>query len=168
MKKRLVQELRFLTENSSCICLWMVLAAFGGCLIWVHGSMASWVFRSCRMPAGTPSFTVFFLLWLLLYCLHGAGVGISILIPCRNYKIQLRCLAVSLLSYLLTLAWYPLFFSVLHSMMAFLVLFAACILQSAACLSLVRNCRIILLLYFLTSLLEMYFLYVTIAFGLAN
>jgi len=168
MKKQLHHEIQCLTVNSSFIGLWAVLAAFGGCLMWVHGSMAPWIFRTHRMPAGTPAFTVFFLLWLLLYGLQGTCMGVTVLYVKRQYHLSIQCLFGNVLIYILLLAWYPLFFSVLHCIMAVISLGCSVILQTFFLKKYLHYSKVSFFLCFLTILLEIYFLYVTIAFELAN
>ena len=165
MKKRIQREIQLLVEKKSLVILWGILAAAGGILLWVHGSMAPWIFRVCRKPAGVPCFTVFFLFWLVLYSLHGIGWGLESLLNCQGFRRNYVVALAEIVSYILVLAWYPLFFSVLHSFLASLVLICALILDTIVFLHKRRCSSILWLAYFFTALLEIYFLYVTIAFS---
>lgn len=168
MKKRLQKELHILAASSSRIFLLTILAVFGGILLWVHGSMAPLVFRSCRMPPAVPGFTLCFLMWLVVYALAGCELGIQLLPVYFHGREGLRECLMCLLAYMLTLAWYPLFFSVLHTFLSALLLGVAVFLHFWLCFCSGRRGRILVLPYFLSCLLEIYFLCVTISFMLLN
>jgi len=157
--------MRLLAEKKSLLILWAFLTAAGGILMWVKGSMAPWLFRSCQMPAGTPGFTAFFLLWILLYGLYGVEGGMTCLFLGSAGLADLLASLAGCLSYILLLSWYPLFFSILHGILAALVLFFASILHTVAFLRFRFSSCILWTVHFFASLLELYFLYVTIAFA---
>lgn len=168
MKKQLRRELHMLSRNTSRICLWTVLAVFGGILLWVHGSAAPWVFRACRIPSAVPGITVCFLLWLAGYALSGCELGVQLLPMYFRGREGLLESLLCLGAYMLTLAWYPLFFSVLHAFLSALLLSGAVILHILLCFRSVRCVRLLALPYFISCLLEIYFLCVTISFVLLN
>jgi len=168
MKKRLRKELLLLSRNTARICLWTVLAAFGGILLWVHGSTAPWIFRSCRLPPFAPGFTVCFLLWLAGYAVSGVELGIQLLPAYFRVREGLRESLLCLFAYILTLAWYPLFFSVQHVFLGAVVLTGAIILHGFLGFCSVHSRRLLTLPYFVSCMLEIYFLCVTISFMLLN
>jgi len=171
MRKQIRRELIVLAEHSSLISLCAVLAAFGGILMWVHGSMAVWVFRALKMPSFVPGFTVFFLLWLLLYGLYGAVTAMLIMnhtVPWKTTGSALKAVAGSIMVYVVLLAWYPLFFSVIHSLLAIPVLLAAAVLRNLICIKHSRCFLLLIPVSIFAGLLEIYFLCVTISFVLAN
>ena len=94
-----------LSRSSSRICLWMLLTAFGGILLWIHGSAAPWVFRSCKMPAFAPGLTFCFLLWLVGYALSGCELGLQLLPVYFRGREGMRESLLCLSAYMLTLAW---------------------------------------------------------------
>ena len=168
MKKQLQREWHMLCSNSSHICLWGVLTAFGGILLWVHGSAAPWVFRACLLPPAAPGFTLCFLLWTVGYAVSGCELGIQLLpVYFRSRKGLLESL-LCLFAYLLTLAWYPLFFSVLHVFLSVLLLAGAILLHGCLGIRAFLGTRLLTLPYFISCLLEIYFLCVTISFMLLN
>ncbi len=164
MKRRYKRECSYLASHNSRIGVIAVLVAFCGILMWVHGSMAPWLYQTVSEVPGTPNFTVFFLLWLLLYGCLGFLIAVYMLPAVFHSKPGLFCWAVTTLIYILLLAWYPLFFSGLHIFLACSVLFTACILQVFSLRYSLPLIRIMLPVQFLTILLEIYFLYVTISF----
>ena len=168
MKKQLQRELHILSCGISRICLWTILAAFGGILLWVHGGAAPWVFRSCRMPSAVPGLTGCFLIWLAEYALAGCELGIQLLPVYFRRREGLRESLLCLFAYMLALAWYPLFFSVVHAFLSALLLAGVILLHIFLCVQAVRGGRILALPYFISCLLEIYFLSVTISFMLVN
>ena len=168
MRRQIQGEWNFLMKNNSRICVCAVLTAFCGILMWVHGSMAPWIYRYVAEVPFTPVFTVFFLAWLLLYGLTGFIMGIFLLPVCFRSQQGLRCSVLCGLSFILMLAWYPLFFSVLHGFLAFLTLFCAFLINICLTVCTSRYLKIVTPFCIFTALLEIYFLYVTIAFILLN
>ncbi len=166
--KKLGRELQILGREKGRICLWTVLGAFGGILLWVHGSSAPWVFRAGLMPQGVPGFTLFFLLWVTAYALAGCELGIQLLPVCFRCRTGLRESLFCVLAYTLALAWYPLFFSVLHGFLSILVLTAAILLHFLLLIGSFRRFFAASVPYFFSCLLEIYFLCVTIEFLLVN
>lgn len=166
MRKRICREWELLSGRISLLCLCIFLTAFGGILMWVHGGLAAWVYKALPENLPLPGFSFFFLLWLMLYGLLGAMLFLTVLPVNREYP--LRGCALCLLSYIFILAWYPLFFSVLHGFLALLSLLCAWALHCFWGRLYWKQCVLARLLIFFTSLLEIYFLCVTISFLLAK
>ncbi|MBQ8400918.1 MAG: hypothetical protein IJX14_03220 [Clostridia bacterium] len=168
MKKQLRKEWLLLSGHTSRIILLISLALLGGILLWVHGTMAPWVFHTTVMPSFAPGFTICFLLWLIVYGLAGLETGILLTPAIFCSREGLRVSAMSGFAYFLTLAWYPLFFSVMHVFLSILALLAALGVHIILLFAFLRRIKLLAGAYFLSSLLESYFLCVTIAFMLLN
>lgn len=166
-KKQWQREGKLLCRYGSRICFWIVFAAFGGILLWVHGS-AALVYHAGLLPSCVPTLTICFLLWLLAYALSGCTLGFLLLPPCFHTSTGRREGMLCLLIYLLQLIWYPLFFSMLHPFLCILSLGTAVILQIWLLICSIRRFSLIMIAQFLSCLLEIYFLYVTFAVLLVN
>lgn len=156
------REWKLLCRYGSRICFWIVFAAFGGILLWVHGN-AALVYQTGLLPTGVPALIVCFLLWLLAYALCGCTLGFLLLPPCFRTDTGRREGMLCLFIYLLQLLWYPLFFSMLHPFLCIFSLGAAVLLQIWMLVCSVRRFSLIMIAQFLSCLLEIYFLYVTFA-----
>lgn len=168
MKKQWQREWKLLTRHTSRICFWIVFATCGGILLWVHGCSAPLAYRAGVLPSFVPCFTLCFLLWLLMYALSGCEIGV-LLLP-TNFRLPTgrREALICLLTYLLTLSWYPLFFSLLHTFLCTILLSAAVLLHIWLFIHAVRRFSIVMIPQFFSCLLEMYFLCVTFAALLVN
>lgn len=162
MEKQWKREWKLVIHSFSHICFWTVFTAFGGILLWVHGS-AALVYRTGLLPDCMPSFLVCFLLWLVVYALAGCELGFLLLPTCFRAHVGKQEGLLCLLIYLLTLIWYPLFFSLLHRLLCTLTLGMAVLLQFWLLFCAIRRCSVITLPHFLSCLLEIYFLCVTFA-----
>jgi len=160
--------MRFLGRHTSRLCVCAVLAMFGGILLWVQGSAAPWVYRSTCMPAFAPGFTLCFLLWLVVYGLAGLGLGILLLPPCFREAGGLRYSALCLLAYMMTLAWYPLFFSFWHSLLAAAVLGCGVVIHMYLLWKLGRRWMLAVPIFGILSVMEVYFVIMTVAYVLIN
>lgn len=94
------------------------VTAFCGILLWVNGVAAPIVFRIAVIPCAVLGLTGHFVLWLILYGLFGWLLGMLLTTP------GISCVEPSLtvIAYTLCLAWYPVFFSLLHTAFALLLL----------------------------------------------
>ncbi len=152
--------------------IWVGITAVGGILLWVNGVMGPIRYRTMTHIPGLPSFTVFFLLWLLLYGLCGLILGMSFLTcvnTCDRGRGQGRLgngVWCSLMAYLFLLAWYPLFFSMFHGFLSALVLLAAVGCHVVVLWRLGRHLLLAFPLACFTIIGEIYFLYVTISSNL--
>jgi len=124
--------------------------------------MAPWVFKLGALPSYTPGLTVSFLLWLIVYALYGFVWGILLLQGAYcSEKIGKKTVCV-FLSYVCALVWYPLFFSVLHSILAALFLLAAIFLQMVLLYLSFRRFLTLMPFVLLSAGIESYYLVITI------
>lgn len=168
MDRQWKREMHALTHATSQICFWTVLGAFGGILLWVHGCGAALVYRTGVLPDFVPGHTLCFLLWLLVYALAGCEMGILFLPMYFRCRGGLRDCLFCVLAYMLTLAWYPLFFSLLHTFLCAGLLLTAIFLHICLFVRALRRFSPVMVPYFISCLLESYFLCVTIAFGIVE
>lgn len=168
MKKQWQREWKMLPRYTSRICFWTVFTAFGGILLWVHGSSAALVYRAGILPSFVPCFTLCFLLWLLAYALTGCALGILLLPASFRIPMGRKESLVCLLTYLLMLSWYPLFFSLLHPFLCTMLLLTAVLLNSWLFVRAVKRLSVVMIPQFFSCLLEIYFLCVTFAVLLVN
>ncbi|MBQ7921109.1 MAG: hypothetical protein IJ325_00835 [Clostridia bacterium] len=142
--------------------------AFGGVLLWVNGSAAPVVFRVTNIPTILPGITICFLLWLLIYGLAGLKIGYSLISTVINKCGLLQTVTKEILAYILLLAWYPLFFSVVHAFFAAVVLCTAIGIQLWSFLTGRRGYFICLPITILQIVLEIYFVLITVTYILIN
>ena len=168
MFRRFRRELGIFRRYPGVLAAAAFLGAFGGILLWVNGTAAPLVYRMTNMPKAAPGFTLCFLLWLAVYGLAGFQIGCALVPPLLKKCGTLRYAAVSVIVYTLLLAWYPLFFSIVHGVFACIVLLLSIGLQLYFFFALaIRVCTLILpacLLLFL----EGYFFVITFLYILAN
>lgn len=162
MGKQWKREWKLVSRSVSHICFWTVFTAFGGILLWVHGS-AALVYRTGLLPSCMPNFTLCFLLWLVVYALAGCELGFLLLPACFHTFGGRREGLICLFIYILTLTWYPLFFSLFHGFLCTLSICMVVLLHFWLFVRSVCRCSIVMLPHFLSCLLEIYFLYVTFA-----
>jgi len=144
------------------------LTAFGGILLWVNGSAAPIVFRATAMPSCAPGFTFCFIIWLIIYALSGLKIGCTI-IPTVIYRCScFQNITGECLSFILLLAWYPLFFSVVHAFFAAFVLFIYSVLQIVMLFAHSRKFLISLPLTILLVSASLYFLLITVIHAAIN
>jgi len=168
MLQRIRCELRVFKQYPGVLAGIAFLSTFGGILLWVNGTTAPLIFRITNIPSFAPGFTVTFLLWLLLYALAGLQFGCILVYPMfgKCYPFKNACLAV--LVYTLLMAWYPLFFSVVHVFFAAAVLVLAICLQIYMSILLYGRVFIIFLLAILQIFVEMYFVFISVAYMFLN
>ena len=168
MIQRAKKEWCILKEYMSVLIFMTVLFVLGGILLWVHGSAAPWVFRNTRLPSFAPGFTISFFLWIILYALSGMLTGVTLLSPMlekgKNWYVPL----LGILGYIFLLAWYPLFFSVLHTGLALVVLAAAVGIHVTLLVQWHRYSGITWLLSVGQILLEGYLVFCTFMYILLN
>ena len=157
----LQKYIRFIVGISFC-------TTFGGVLLWVNGSAAPIVFRATNIPTMAPGFTVFFLLWLVLYALTGMKIGCTFLLASIFRYKSLLYTTGECIAYILLLAWYPLFFSVVHCFFSIVVLSISAVLQICLLFSRCRKFYICIPITLLQILMEVYFILISISYMLIN
>ena len=163
--------MEFLLSNISIILLFSFLYALGGVLLWVNGGSTWFIVQSYQFHSNAISLSGAFVLSLVIYALIGAVVSMVFkLNKCsmsgKNSSMTALILAMSM--YILSLAWYAVFFCTRLSVFSSILL-AIAILVGAA-LFVVTLKRMILLSFgiILLEVCEIYFLYVNICFYLSN
>ncbi len=171
MFKRLRRESAFLLSNLSFIFLFAFLCALGGVLLWVNGGGTWFVVQSYQFHNTSTSLSGAFVLCLVIYALIGAVVSVIIKMNGCIRGAQnntLIAVALSMAMYILSLAWYAVFFCTRLSVFSSILLLIV-VLIGVALLVVVRKTLILLCVgIILIELCEIYFLYVNISFYMLN
>lgn len=111
--RRLKFEIKAIGENIPLVGLSAFLCCICGILLWVSGGSTWFALRVGVGKEFTLSLTGAFLLWLLCYGLVGIMLAL-IVVACRSRvvgeKRAVKAFALCMLSYLLMLSWYAVFF----------------------------------------------------------
>lgn len=168
MFKRIRRESAFLLSNLSFIFLFSFLCALGGVLLWVNGGSTWFVMQSYQLHNNSIGLSGAFVLCLVIYALIGAVVSVIIKMNgCRGGKNNtLAAVVLSMAMYILSLAWYAVFFCTRLSIFSSILLFIA-ILIGGGLFVITRKSLILLSVGIIViELCEIYFLYVNISFYL--
>lgn len=124
--------------------------------------------RYAKLPSFSLSLTLTYILWLCVYGLLGAGIALTVLLRHIARKPDLLLLICSLLTYILSLFWHPLFYSAQFVFAAMLVLFFAMVSNVVALIKSFRKSLRLTAISFIALLIQIYFLCFTFNFSLLN
>ena len=164
MGRKRAREYRSCREHIPLYAALAFVTAFCGILLWVNGAAAPIVFRTAVIPCAILGLTGHFVLWLLLYGLFGWLLGMLLASP------GITCAEPSLavIAYTLCLAWYPVFFSLLHTAFALLLLLLALAVSVILWLRCLRRTVLCTLCALPVLALEIWFLVWTVLFLIRN
>ena len=171
MLKRIRREISFILSNFSVIVLFSFLTSLGGVLLWVNGGSTWFIMQSYKFENIKISLTGAFVLSLSLYALMGAVMGVilkSNTCGCGGKNKSVVAFSVTMAMYILSLAWYAVFFCTRLSLFSAVLLTIVLILGSVLFFAVRKTMILLSLLVVSVELCEIYFLYVNISFYLLN
>ena len=171
MFKRIRREAGFLLSNISIIFLFSFLYALGGVLLWINGGSTWFAVQSYQSHNTSISLSGAFVLCLIIYALIGAVVSIILKVNgcmCSGKSNTLTAIILAMAMYILSLAWYAVFFCTRLSVFSSILLAIAIILGATLFFVTLKRMFFLSLGIVLVELLQIYFLYVNISFYLSN
>ncbi len=170
LRKKIRREASFVVSNLPLIGVFAFLSSIGGVLLWVNGGSAWYIMQSMRNRESL-SLGGAFILWLFVYALIGAVMAIifkagkSCSTPSKSQFIAF-CLISAV--YILTLAWYAVFFCT-RLMLFSAILLMISIFLCAVVFIIMRKALLLLNLFIvLIESAQIYFLYLNISIYLSN
>ncbi len=120
--KKFREETSFFLRRFGWIIGVAFVFAFLGTLVWINGRGAWFMMHFGRLPAGMPSLSLAYTLWLMVYGLYGVSAALFFctVVP-RGFR-SLTDFVLLLAAYLLSLLWQVLLYSAWLPLPAFLVL----------------------------------------------
>ncbi len=148
-------ECRFFCGHIPVLAGSAFLCAVGGVLVWINGGSGCYLFAACRSSSQTLSLTAVFLMWLCVYALTGAVIG---MIGLLLREVGLLPFALAATSYLLGILWYALFFCTRLSFFAAVLLIGAVALNIIIMLKYGRCSRLMDIILVLITAAEVFFI----------
>lgn len=144
------------------------IGAFAGTLLWINGRGAWFVMRYSHLPSFALSLSLTYILWLLAYGLLGAAVPLTVIMEKHHRRNCLPAVAILLISYVLVLLWYPLFYSAQFVLAALFVLFLAAAAIVVFFFKAIRKSLWLTMISIAVLLIQIYFICFTLSFFLLN
>lgn len=163
MLRRLKNELSFIGRNIGLIGFSAFVCCFFGILLWVNGSNMWYIIRSSVLSERLPAVSVVFMVWLTVYGL--SGMVIAFVYLHQKYgmtKCSLCPFVLSWLAYILSLAWYAVFFCTHLTLFASVLLILAILADISLVLLIRKGLLIFHISVILTGAVQVYFLFINI------
>ncbi len=127
--KRLKREFAYIGCHLPMIGVWVFLCCIGGILLWVNGDNHWYAAMTLSHPGRMLPISTVFILWLFVYGLTGAFLGLILLTGgerCVGEGRVLCAFSCATTGYLLMLVWYALFFCTRLTWFASVILLFSC------------------------------------------
>ncbi len=168
---KIKRELCFIAENYKFIVLSSFVTTLGGVILWVSGNPTLYLARAAHTGGYTPSVASLFISWIAIYALFGFLISMGILsdqCSCvlREKSRGIKNSVILGAAYLLSLAWYVVFFESNLLTFATVLLIATVILTLISAFSMRRTFLILTAAFVLTVAALIRFIFFGFSFRL--
>jgi hypothetical protein len=158
---RIKYEIKLIGENIPLIGLSAFLCVIGGILLWVSGGSSWFALRIGISHGFTLSLAGAFVLWTITYGLVGAVLSLITIICRAGILCDKRCIivfGVVMISYLLMLSWYAIFFCTRLTVFPLILLLCSVLLICVELIIMWRTLRILLVINLIIEAIQVYFI----------
>jgi len=159
--RRLKCEMKIIGENIPLVGLSAFLCCVGGILLWVSGGSSWFIMRVGVGSEPTLSLVGAFVMWLICYGLVGvllALIGIICKSGILRDKRCVRAFALVMLSYLLMLSWYAVFFCTRLTVFPLILLACSVLLLGTVFILMRRTLYLLLAIIIIIEVFQIYFI----------
>ena len=164
--RRIKFELKLIGENIPLIGLAAFLCIMGGILLWISGGSYWFAVRVGTRGGFTLSLVGAFTLWLICYGLVGVSLALIGFICNAGICCDKRCIksfALLMISYLLMLSWYAIFFCTRLIVFPLILLICSVLLVGISFLLIRKTLCLLFIINLIIEIIQIYFIFFSIS-----